>query len=120
MILLFLNLDMVPWNSAPGGFAYISQSKWVGIIAIKTRESKSFFLRDVLSALALLNLKVPVITYKTLPQSLGRPIVLTYTCHSCYKNRLMKSINKKFTGVKHPRLHSHMVAPVSPLLKHAT
>ena len=43
MILLFLNLDMVPWNSAPGGFAYISQSKWVGIIAIKTRESKSFF-----------------------------------------------------------------------------
>ena len=27
---------MVPWNSASGGFAYISQSKKGGIIAIKT------------------------------------------------------------------------------------
>ena len=33
---LFLNLDMVPRNSPPGGFTYIWQSNWVGIIAIKT------------------------------------------------------------------------------------
>ena len=34
MIFLFLNLDMVPRNSTPGGFAYNWQSKWVGIIVI--------------------------------------------------------------------------------------
>ena len=33
---LILNLDMVSKNSIPGGFAYISQNKWVGIIPIKT------------------------------------------------------------------------------------
>ena len=31
---------MVPWNSALGGFAYNWQSKWVGIIAIKTENNK--------------------------------------------------------------------------------
>ena len=30
ILLLSLNLDMVPRNSTPGGFAYIWQSKWVG------------------------------------------------------------------------------------------
>ena len=36
---------MVPRNSTPGGFAHIWQSKWVGIIAIKTekREIQLFF-----------------------------------------------------------------------------
>ena len=31
---------MVPWNSSLGGFAYNSQTKWVGIIAIKTEKNK--------------------------------------------------------------------------------
>ena len=31
---------MVPWNLALGGFAYNWQSKWVGIIAIKTEKNK--------------------------------------------------------------------------------
>ena len=57
-----LNLDMVPRNSIPGGFAYIWQSKWVGIITIKTERTKiHFFLRDVLVEVALLGLKIPTI-----------------------------------------------------------
>ena len=39
---LFLNLNVVPRNLTPGGFACIWQSKWVGIITIKT---KRMFLR---------------------------------------------------------------------------
>ena len=50
---------MVPRHSTPGGFAYIWQSKWVGIIAIKTERTKIHFLSDVLIAVALLDLKVP-------------------------------------------------------------
>ena len=30
-----MQLNMVTWNSASGGFAYIWQSKWVGTIALK-------------------------------------------------------------------------------------
>ena len=48
---------MVPWNSASGGFAYIWQSKWVGIIAIKTEGTQIRFLSDVLVAVASLDLK---------------------------------------------------------------
>ena len=50
---------MVPKNSTPEGFAYIGQSKWVGIIAIKTERTQIHFLSDVLIAVASLNLKVP-------------------------------------------------------------
>ena len=39
-----------PWNSPSGGFAYIWQSKWVGIIAIKTEGTQIHFLSDVLVA----------------------------------------------------------------------
>ena len=39
ILFLFLNLKMVPWNSTSGGFAYIWQSKWVGIIAISTKRA---------------------------------------------------------------------------------
>ena len=42
-----------------GGFAYIWQSRWVGIIAIKTERTQIHFLSDVLIAIASLNLKVP-------------------------------------------------------------
>ena len=53
---------MVPSNSASGGFAYNWQSKWVGIIAIKTEKTQIHFLSDVLVAVAPLDLKVPNIT----------------------------------------------------------
>ena len=50
---------MDPQNSASGGFAYISQSKWVGIIAIKNEGTQIHFLSDVLVVVASLDLKVP-------------------------------------------------------------
>jgi len=50
---------MVPWNSASGGLAYVWQSKWVGIIAIKTNRTQIHFLSDVLVGVASLDLKVP-------------------------------------------------------------
>ena len=54
-------LDMVTWNSASGGFAYIWQSKWVGIIAVKTERTQIHFLSDVLVAVASLDLKVHIV-----------------------------------------------------------
>ena len=54
---LFLNLDMVPKNSTPGGLAYILQSKWEEIIVIKTEREQIHFLSDVLVALASLDLR---------------------------------------------------------------
>ena len=54
---LFLYLDMVPRNSTPGGFANIWQSKWVGIIAIKTERTQIHFLSDILIAVASLDPK---------------------------------------------------------------
>ena len=60
MQFLFLYLDMVPRNSTPGGFAYIWQSDWVGIIAIKTERTQIHFLSDILIAVASLDLKVPI------------------------------------------------------------
>ena len=51
---------MVTWHSASGGFAYIWQSKWVGIIAVKTERTQIHFLSDVLVAVASLDLKVPI------------------------------------------------------------
>ena len=58
---------MVPRNLTPGGFAYISQSKWVGIIAIKTERTQIQFLSDVFVAVASLGLKVPNIDPHGLP-----------------------------------------------------
>ena len=52
---------MVPRNSTPGGFAYIWQSKWVEIIAIKNERTQIHFLSDVLIAVASLDLKVPIL-----------------------------------------------------------
>ena len=49
---------MVPRNSTPGEFAYIWQSNWVRIIAIKTERTQIHFLSDVLTAVASLDLKV--------------------------------------------------------------
>ena len=50
---------MVPRNSTPGGFAHIWQSKWVGIIAVKTDRMQIHFLSDILFAVASLDLKIP-------------------------------------------------------------
>ena len=45
---LFLNFDMVPWNSTFGRFAFIRQSKWVGVIEIKTKRTQIHsFLSDI-------------------------------------------------------------------------
>ena len=52
---------MVPWNSTSEGFTYIWHSKWVGIIATKTKRTLILFLSDILIALELLDRnKVPV------------------------------------------------------------
>ena len=56
----FSNLDMFLRNSTPGGLAFIWKSKWAGIIAIKTERTQIHFLSDVLIAVALLNVKVPI------------------------------------------------------------
>ena len=63
MLFLFLNLDMVPRNSTQEGsptFDKARQSKWLGIIAIKTERTQIHFLSDVLVAVASLDLKVPI------------------------------------------------------------
>ena len=65
ILFLFLNLNMVPWNSALAGFAYNWQRKWVGIIAIKTGRRQIHFLSDVVVAVASLDLiiKVPIVPF---------------------------------------------------------
>ena len=55
-----LNLNMVPRNSTSGGLAKIWQSKWVGIITIRTERRQIHFLSDVLVAVASLDLKVHI------------------------------------------------------------
>ena len=50
---------MNPRKTTSGGFAYIWQSKWVGIIAIKTKRTQIHYLSDFLVAVASLDLKVP-------------------------------------------------------------
>ena len=60
ILFLFLSLNLIPWNSASGGFAYNWQSKWVGIIAIKTKRTQIRFLSNVLVAVTSLDLKVPI------------------------------------------------------------
>ena len=50
---------MVPSNSISEGFAYIWQSKWEGITAIKTEKMQIPFLSDVLVAVVSLDLKIP-------------------------------------------------------------
>ena len=52
---------IVPWNSNSEGVAYIWQSKWVGIIAIKAEGTQIHFLSDVLVAVVSLDLKVPIL-----------------------------------------------------------
>ena len=51
---------MVPRNSISEGFAYIWQSNWVAIIAMKTETRQIHFLSDVFAAIASLDLTVPI------------------------------------------------------------
>ena len=53
-------MEILLRNSIPGGFADISQSKWIGKIAIKTERTQIHFLSVVLVAVASLNLKLPI------------------------------------------------------------
>ena len=71
---------MVPRNSTLGRFAYIWQSKWVGIIAIKTVRTQIHLLHvsDVLIAVVSFDLKVPILVTRATP-SVGpqRPLQKT-------------------------------------------
>ena len=51
---------MVHRNSTPGDFAYLWQSKLVGIIAMKTERTKIHFLIDIFARVASTDLKVSV------------------------------------------------------------
>ena len=60
LLFLFLNVDIVPRNTIPGKLAYISKSKCVRIIAIKTEWTQIHFLfATFLVAVVRLELKVP-------------------------------------------------------------
>ena len=81
----FFSLSELAWiwslEILSGGFSYICQSKWVGIIAIKTIGTQINFLSDVPVAVEWLDLKVPI--YKSI--LLLRDVV-THIDNSCYKN----------------------------------
>ena len=44
---------MVSWNSIPGGFAYVCQSKWLGVIAIKIESTQINFFQEPIDGLLL-------------------------------------------------------------------
>ena len=56
--ILFLNLNMVLRNSTPGGFAYIWQSYWVGIILKKTERTQIHLWSNVFTAVVSSDRKV--------------------------------------------------------------
>ena len=57
--ILFLSLNMFLKNSTPAAFAYIWQSKWAGIIAIKTKRTQIRFWSDVFAAVVSSDREVP-------------------------------------------------------------
>ena len=72
--ILSLNLNMVLRNSTLGGFGYIWQRKWVGIIAMKTERTQVQFWSDVFGAVASSGRKFP--NYATVEvQHKGHPIL---------------------------------------------
>ena len=78
-----------------GGFAYNWQSKWAGIIGIKTEKTQIHFLRDVLVAVASLDLKVPsLISRGTRQTSPPAPLRIEYSFSvalTFYRNMLMQA-----------------------------
>ena len=93
---------MVPRKSTLGGFAYIWQIKWVGIIAIKTVRTQIHLLSDFLIGVASFDLKVPILLTRATP-SVGpqRPLeknrralrmrMYTYV-HGCARAHLVNSL----------------------------
>ena len=93
---------MVPRKSTLGGFAYIWQIKWVGIIAIKTVRTQIHLLSDFLIGVASFDLKVPILVTRATP-SVGpqRPLeknrralrmrMYTYV-HGCARAHLVNSL----------------------------
>ena len=73
-LLVQMNVDMMPWNSASGRFAYILQRKWVGITAIKTQKTQIHFFSDFLVAIASLDLKVPTGVFLHVPSNSSRSL----------------------------------------------
>ena len=73
-LLVQMNLDMMPWNSASGRFAYMWQRKWVGITAIKTQKTQIHFFSDLLVAVASLDLKVPIGVFLHVPSNSSRSL----------------------------------------------
>ena len=55
-----------------GGFAYIWQSKWVGIVTMKARRTQIHLLSDVFSAVASSDLKVSAIFLRRLMRFLHK------------------------------------------------
>ena len=65
-----------------GGFPYNWQSKWAGIIGIKTEKTQIHFLSDVLVAVASLDLKVPIVVFNHLLCFVYfLPILIFCFCH---------------------------------------
>ena len=130
ILFLFLSLATVPWNSASGGFAYIWRSKWVGIIAIKTEETQIHFLSDVLLAVASLDLKISIKSYKLTGNSYKTKFVcslfvgvqygqITTAFGLCDKWQIWVTKVKKKRGLKHlpsptPRAVPDFLILISP------
>ena len=98
---------MVPWKSTQGGFAYIWQSKWVGIIAIKTVRTQIHLLHvsDVLIAVASFDRKVPILVTRATP-SVGpqRPL---------QKNR--RALRMRMYTYVHGCARAHVVNSLEPI-----
>ena len=97
---------MDPWNSASGGFTYIRQSKWVGIIAIKNEGTEIHFLSDALVVVASLDLKVPIDFVATTQkgfiyqiwQPMAAPAKFGYIVNWDTNDRK----ERRYQGIKHP------------------
>ena len=89
---------MVPRKSTLGGFDYIWQSTWEGIIARKTKRAQIDFLSDVLIAVASLDLKAHgCVVEKLFFQSKGRmhPWIKLFTWQ---KNQVFDWKNASYWG----------------------
>ena len=96
---------MVPRNSTLEWFAYIWQSKWVGIVAIKTERTQIHLLSDVLIAVASFDLKVSIlVTRATLSVGPQRPL---------QKNR--RALRMRMYTYVHGCARAHVVNSLEPI-----
>ena len=82
-------MDIGPRISVPGGFTYIWQSKWVGIIVIKTERTQIHFLSDVLVDVASLDFKVSILAENAivvviLPQVFWESVIVAETSYQMF------------------------------------